>query len=111
MADVGTVLLLKDPHGALFIVQVDARAIGELDEVHLVAVELGTIHAGELGLASHSDPARSAHAGGVHQDGVQAHLDVHAVDSVTLRQARIIVTGPIAITREMVSLPSRSITY
>ena len=44
----------------------------QLVEIHQVAVEIGAIHAGELHLAADRDAARSAHAGAVHHDRVQA---------------------------------------
>ena len=42
-------------------------------EVHLVAVEVGAVEAGELDLATHAHATAAAHAGAVHHDGVEAH--------------------------------------
>ena len=50
----------------------------ELFVIHLVAVKLGAVHAGELGLAANGDPAAAAHTGAVHHDGVQGHHGMHA---------------------------------
>jgi hypothetical protein len=45
----------------------------QLVEIHQVAVEIGAVHAGELHLPAHRDAARSAHAGAVYHDGIEAH--------------------------------------
>ena len=46
-------------------------------------VELRAIHARKLGLAIHRHPARAAHSGAVHHDGIQAD---HGVDPIAHRQ-------------------------
>ena len=52
-------------------VPVDTVPAHELGVVHLVAVKVGAVYAGKLGLAAYGDPAAAAHAGAVHHDGVQ----------------------------------------
>ena len=47
-------------------------------KVYLVAIELGTIHTGELGLAAHGNTAAAAHTGAVDHDGVQGN---HGLDA------------------------------
>ena len=50
-----------------------------LVEIHEVAVEVGAIHAGELGLAAHGQAAAAAHAGAVDHDGVHGDDALEAV--------------------------------
>ena len=47
--------------GDAFLLEVGARAAGQLIEVHLVRVELRPINTGEPNLPAHGDPASSAH--------------------------------------------------
>ena len=54
-------------------------------EVHLVAVELGPVHADVLRDAVHHDAAPAAHPGAVHHDGVQAHERRHSEGLCCLR--------------------------
>ena len=41
--------------------------------VHLVTVEVGAVHAGELHLAAHAQAAAAAHTGAVHHDGTHGN--------------------------------------
>ena len=66
VADVGVVL-----GGHLLLLLEAPLARDELHEVDPVAVEVRPLDAGELDLAVHGDPARAAHAGAVHHDGVE----------------------------------------
>jgi len=47
--------------------------------VHQVAVELGAVHADELGLAAHGNTAAAAHPRAVHHDGVEGYHGVNPV--------------------------------
>ena len=49
-----------------------------LVKIHEVAVKVGAVHAGKLGLAAHGQAAAAAHAGAVDHDGVHRHngLDI-----------------------------------
>src|SRR5512137_480730 len=62
----------------LFLVDVHPEPAHQQAEIHLVAVELGAVDAGELGLSTYGDTAGPAHPRAVHHDGVEAHerLDV-----------------------------------
>ena len=50
-----------------------------LVEIHEVAVEVGAVHAGKLGLAAHGQAAAAAHAGAVDHDGVHGDDALEAV--------------------------------
>ena len=50
-----------------------------LVEIHEVAVEVGAVHTGELGLAAHGQAAAAAHAGAVDHDGVHGNDALQAV--------------------------------
>src|SRR5512137_2129214 len=64
--------------GFLFLIDVHPEPAHQQAEIHLVAVELGAVDAGELGLSAHGDTAGPAHPRTIHHDGVEAHerLDV-----------------------------------
>ena len=63
--------LTEDAAAVLVELVVGRLAAGELVEVDVVGVELGTVDAGELGLAADRHAAAAAHAGAVDHEGVQ----------------------------------------
>ena len=93
---------------ALFILAVGLKTKHQLVVVDLVPVELGAVHAGELGFASHRDAAPAAHAGAVHHDRIQADDGLDPVLGVTLETNFIIGTGPMATANCVSSLSSTS---
>ena len=70
-------LLLEQVAGVLISVTlellVDGAAGDGFVEVHLVAVEIGAVNAGELGLAANGQTAAAAHTGTVHHDGAHGN--------------------------------------
>ena len=79
VAQLGLLELGHDPAAVLVELVVGGLAPGELVEVDQVAVELGAVDAGELGLAADGDAAAAAHAGAVDHDRVQRDDGLDAV--------------------------------
>ena len=52
---------------------VDGAAGDGFVEVHLVAVEIGAVHAGKLGFAANGQTAAAAHTGAVNHDGAHGN--------------------------------------
>ena len=50
------------------------HALEHLVKVHLMAVELRTVHADKLRLSSHRDAAGTTHARSIYHDGIQRHV-------------------------------------
>ena len=73
-ADVGCVRIGLD---FLFFEAFLARM--QFPEIHLVAIEVGTVNTSKLDLAVHRDTAGAAHARAIHHDGVERH---HGFDAI-----------------------------
>ena len=57
-------MVLIVAHGFFFLGLEGAHALKHFVEIHLMAVELGTIHADEAGLSAYGHSAGTAHAEG-----------------------------------------------
>jgi hypothetical protein len=62
-----------------FLVAVGGQTVHQLGEVDQVAVELGAVDAGELGLVADRHAAAAAHAGAVDHDRVERDDGLDAV--------------------------------
>jgi len=60
--------------GLLFLFLVRAESFDHQVEIHFMTVELGSVHADELGFSVHLDAAAAAHAGPVDHDCVERNL-------------------------------------
>ena len=59
--------------GSLFLRAVHSLTAHGLIKIHLVAVELRTLYAGETGASADSHAATSAHSGAINHKGIQTH--------------------------------------
>src|SRR5208282_3242453 len=74
--------------GLLLLTAVCPIALNQHGKVHLVRIELWSIHTGKLALIVHQHAAAAAHAGAVNHDGIEAH------ESANVLAARHVGYGP-----------------